>query len=50
VIYHPMRHGWLRDGDANTSLFHLHARHRKHKNFIGHSIWDHQVFTDHDDN
>jgi hypothetical protein len=26
---------WLRSGDANTSLFHLHARHRKRKNFIG---------------
>lgn len=25
---------WLKDGDANTSLFHLHARHRKRKNFI----------------
>ena len=44
------RIGWLGDGDANTSLFHLHARHRKHKNVIGHSTWDHQVFTDHDDN
>lgn len=25
---------WLKDGDANTTLFHLQARHRKRKNFI----------------
>jgi len=25
---------WLNEGDANTALFHLHARHRKRKNFI----------------
>ena len=28
------RISWLRDGDANTKLFHLHARHRKRKNFV----------------
>ena len=28
------RIGWLKEGDANTSLFHAHARHRKRKNFI----------------
>jgi exonuclease III len=32
------RIGWLRDGDANTRLFHLHSRHRKRKNFIGRLI------------
>ena len=25
---------WLSEGDANTALFHAHARHRKRKNFI----------------
>lgn len=28
------RIGWLKEGDANTSLFHRHARYRKKKNFI----------------
>src|SRR6185437_12898671 len=28
------RIGWLKDGDANTALFHSQARHRKRKNFI----------------
>jgi len=28
------RIGWLKEGDANTSLFHAHARHRKRNNFI----------------
>jgi len=28
------RIGWLKDGDANTRMFHMHARHRKRKNFI----------------
>lgn len=28
------RIGWLAEGDANTALFHLHAKHRKWKNFI----------------
>ena len=27
------RISWLKDGDANTRLFHMHARHRKRKNF-----------------
>jgi hypothetical protein len=28
------RISWLQEGDANTKLFHLHAWHRKRKNFI----------------
>jgi hypothetical protein len=28
------RISWLKDGDANTALFHSQARHRKRKNFI----------------
>jgi len=28
------RMNWLKDGDANTRLFHQHARYRKKKNFI----------------
>ena len=31
---------WLGEGDANTALFHLHARHRKRKNFISKLITD----------
>jgi hypothetical protein len=28
------RISWLKEGDANTKLFHLHARHHKRKNFV----------------
>jgi hypothetical protein len=27
---------WLQEGDACTRFFHLHASHRRRKNFIGH--------------
>lgn len=40
---------WLRDGDANTSLFHLHARHRKKKNFIAKLKEGDRVVTTHED-
>ena len=43
------RIGWLREGDANTKLFHLHARHRKRKKFIGHLISGDRVCTSHQD-
>lgn len=43
------RINWLRDGDANTALFHAHARHRKKKNFISKFISDGQILTSHSD-
>jgi len=43
------RIGWLQEGDANTKLFHLHARHRKRKKIIGHLISGDRVCTSHQD-
>jgi len=43
------RINWLRDGDTNTKLFHLHARHQKWKNFIGKIVSGEQICTSHDD-
>ena len=43
------RINWLKDGDANTALFHAHVRHRKRKNFISQIIVDDQVLTSHED-
>jgi hypothetical protein len=43
------RINWLKEGDANTSFFQLHAWHRKRKNFIGKIVSDTQVCTSHDD-
>ena len=43
------RISWLRDGDANTKLFHLHARHQKRKNFIGKIVAGEQFCTSHED-
>jgi hypothetical protein len=40
---------WLKEGDANTRFFHLHARHRKKKNSIGKLVSDAGICTDHDD-
>ena len=42
------RISWLKEGDANTHLFHLHARHRKRKNFIGKLLSGDQICTTHD--
>jgi hypothetical protein len=36
------RIGWLQEGDANTRLFHMHARHRKRKNFIA-KLWSDEL-------
>jgi len=44
------RISWLSEGDANTALFHAHARHRKRKNFISKLISDDGVvLTKHED-
>jgi hypothetical protein len=41
---------WLRDGDANTSLFHAQARFRKKKNFITSlTSTEGEILTSHDD-
>ena len=43
------RIGWLKEGDANTALFHSQARHRKRKNFISKLISNDQVLTSHEE-
>ena len=43
------RIGWLREGDVNTKLFHLHACHRKRNNFIGHLISGDRICTSYQD-
>jgi exonuclease III len=43
------RLNWLKEGDANTKLFHAHARHRKRKNFIARLVDDNRVLTKHED-
>jgi len=42
------RISWLKEGDANTHLFHLHAKHRKRKNSIGKLLSGDQICTTHD--
>jgi hypothetical protein len=41
--------GWLREVDANTKLFHLHARHHKQKNFIAKLVSGDHIYTKHED-
>jgi hypothetical protein len=44
------RIGWIKEGDANTSLFHAHARYQKNKNLIAKVVTnDGRVLTSHDD-
>jgi hypothetical protein len=44
------RIGWIKEGDANTALFHAHARYRKSKNFIATVVSsDGQILTTHED-
>jgi hypothetical protein len=41
---------WPSEGDANTELFHLCAKHRRRKNFITKLITEEgEVFTNHED-
>jgi hypothetical protein len=42
------RIGWLREGDANSKLFHMFSRYRKTKNFMASLDSDGTVHTSHD--
>jgi hypothetical protein len=42
------RISWLKEGDANTKLFHMHARYRK-KNFVSKLVSGDNVFSEHAD-
>jgi hypothetical protein len=41
------RISWLKDGYANTKLFHLHARHLKRKNFIANLVDGDHILSRH---
>jgi hypothetical protein len=43
------RISWLKEGDANSKLFHLHARHRKIKNFVASLVVDNYILSSHID-
>jgi hypothetical protein len=41
------RISWIKEGDANSKLFHMHARHRQRKNFVAKIVSGVNTFTDH---
>ncbi|XP_020405790.1 uncharacterized protein [Zea mays] len=41
------RISWLKEGDANTRFFHIHARHRKRKNFVAMLVDGDRILTNH---
>ena len=43
------RINWLSQGDANTSFFHIHAGHRRRRNFIGTMKDGDQLVTSHEE-
>jgi hypothetical protein len=43
------RISWLKEGDANSKLFHLHARHRKRKNFVASLVDGNNILSSHID-
>jgi hypothetical protein len=43
------RISWIKEGDANSKLFHMHARHRQRKNFVAKIVSGVDTFTDHDE-
>jgi hypothetical protein len=43
------RIGCLKEGDANINFVHMHAHHRKRKNFIGMLVSDGVVYPSHED-
>jgi hypothetical protein len=38
---------WLGEGDANTKFFHIHARHRKRRNFVAKLVDGSHILTEH---
>jgi hypothetical protein len=49
IARYRSRIGWLKEGDANNTLFYRSARHRKNKNFTGQLVDEDIVCTKHDD-
>jgi hypothetical protein len=43
------RISWLKEGDANTKLFHMHSRHRKRKSFVARLMNGDHILTSHDE-
>jgi hypothetical protein len=43
------RISWIKEGDANSEFFHMHARYRKRKNFVAKLVSGSDTYTDHDE-